>query len=57
MKDLRELEGAISLIAKFDIEEDDNKIDSVICHAIEKGLDIEDLEIIETEEEMCYMYV
>ena len=43
MKDLLELKGAFSLLAKFDTDEDDNKIDSVICHAIKKGLDINDL--------------
>lgn len=43
MNNLLELKGAFSLLAKFDTEEDDNKIDSVICYAIEKGLDINDL--------------
>ena len=43
MKNLSELKGAFSLLTKFDTEEDDKKIDSVICYAIEKGLDINDL--------------
>lgn len=44
---LLELKGAISLIAKFDIDDDAEKIDSVICHAIEKGLDIESYDYLE----------
>ena len=47
MKDLLELKGAFSLITKFDMEEDDKKIDSLICYAINKGLDIDDLDSIE----------
>ena len=47
--DLRELKGAISLIAKFDTEEDAEKIDSVICYAIERGLDIEEYDYAELE--------
>lgn len=38
---LRDLKGAISLIARFDTEEDDKTIDNLICHAISTGLDIE----------------
>ena len=38
---LKDLKGAISLIAKFDTEEDDKTIDNLICHAINTGLDIE----------------
>ena len=38
---LKDLKGAISLIAKFDTEEDDKTIDNLICHAIKTGLDIE----------------
>lgn len=41
LKDLKDLKGAISLIAKFDTEEDDKTIDNLICHAINTGLDIE----------------
>lgn len=47
MKELLELKGAFSLISKFDMEEDDKKIDSIICYAINKGLNIEDLDSIE----------
>jgi hypothetical protein len=43
MNNLLELKGAFSLLTKFDTEEDDKKIDSVICYALEKGLDINDL--------------
>lgn len=39
-KSLNELKGAISLIAKFDTEEDDNTIDNLICFAINNGYDI-----------------
>lgn len=38
---LKDLKGAISLIARFDTEEDDKTIDNLICHAINTGLDIE----------------
>lgn len=38
---LRDLKGAISLIARFDTEEDDKTIDNLICYAINTGLDIE----------------
>lgn len=44
MINTNELKGAISLIAKFDIEEDANKIDSVICYAISNGLNIDEYE-------------
>lgn len=47
MKDLRELEGAFSLIARFDTEEDAEKIDSIICYAMESGLDIDDYDEID----------
>jgi hypothetical protein len=50
---LRELKGAISLISKFDIDDDAEKIDSIICYAIEKGLDIEYYDSIELEEITC----
>lgn len=39
-KSLNELKGALSLIAKFDTEEDDNTIDNLICFAINNGYDI-----------------
>lgn len=35
--------GAISLIAKFDMEEDETTIDNLICHAIKSGIDIENI--------------
>lgn len=41
MCNLKELKGAISLIAKFDTLEDDNQIDNLICHAIKIGIDID----------------
>ena len=41
MSNIRDLQGAVSLIAKFDTAEDDKQIDSIICHAITSGLDIE----------------
>ena len=44
INNLKDLKGAISLIAKFDTEEDDKTIDSLICHAINTGLDIEQYE-------------
>lgn len=42
MCDLRELKGAVSLTAKFDTVSDADKIDNIICVAIEKGLSIEE---------------
>ena len=47
MNNLLELKGAFSLLTKFDIDDDAEKIDSVICHAIEKGLDIESYDYLE----------
>ncbi len=44
INNLKDLKGAISLIAKFDTEEDDKTIDNLICHAINTGLDIEQYE-------------
>ena len=41
---LKDLKVAISLIARFDTEEDDKTIDNLICHAINTGLDIEQYE-------------
>lgn len=41
---LKDLKGAISLIARFDTKEDDKTIDNLICHAINTGLDIEQYE-------------
>lgn len=44
MCDLRELEGAVTLTAKFDTVNDADKIDSIICVAMQKGLDINEYE-------------
>lgn len=52
MDNLRELKGAFSLIAKFDIEEDAEKIDSIICYAMESGLNIEDYDDIDNPLEL-----
>ena len=41
---LKDLKGAISLIARFDTEEDDKTIDNLIFHAINTGLNIEQYE-------------
>lgn len=39
MSNMEKIEGAISLIAEM---KDDRNIDSLICYAIESGIDIED---------------
>lgn len=52
MSELRNLKGAFSLIS---ILEDDDKIDNIICDAIENNLDIDDLSIDEFIMD-CYMY-
>ena len=52
MNNLSELKGAISLISKFDMDTDAEKIDSVICYAIESGLDIEDYDDVDSPLEL-----
>lgn len=52
MDNVRELKGAISLIARFDTEQDAEKIDSIICYAMESGLNIENYDDIENPLEL-----
>lgn len=47
MSNLEQLKGVFSLVSRFDIYEDDNTIDKLICHAIEQGVDTNDYDCID----------